>query len=223
MRSRVSWLLIGLVLFAIAAWFMSCAAFGWSSVWRSQHLLTAKRSRIVLVDPALANDPAVDAAKLTVVGPLANAIEPVENAPDAGQNATPPTPPTAFDHVERPATSKPLGFHSSFLVKTYRFFEFVVPAHTSSPRFQGTFKSFYADRGKGGATVGALLLDEQQFGEFVHGDSGTAVLSTESSAAGSIDVALNSTVFESKKYYLVFRSPDRRNRLVSAEFTATFD
>ena len=121
MRSRVSWLLIGLVLFAIAAWFMSCAAFGWSSVWRSQHLLTAKRSRIVLVDPALANDPAVDAAKLTVVGPLANAIEPVENAPDAGQNATPPTPPTAFDHVERPATSKPLGFQSSFLVKTYRF------------------------------------------------------------------------------------------------------
>jgi len=67
------------------------------------------------------------------------------------------------------------------------------------------------------------LLDEQQFGEFVHGDSGTAVFSTESSAAGSIDVALNSTVFESKKYYLVFRSPDRRNRVVTAEFTATFD
>src|SRR5260370_5840228 len=223
MRSRVSWLLIGLVMFAMAGWFMSRAAFGWSSVWRRQHLLPANGSPILWVDPALENDPAVDAAKLKVVGPLANAIEPVENASDAGQNTTPATPPTAFDHVERPATSKPLGFHSSFLVKTFRFFEFVVPAHTSSPRFQGTFKSFYADRGKGGATVDALLLDEQQFGEFVHGDSGTAVLSAESSASGSIGVAFNPTIWASNEYSLVFRSPDRRNRVVSAEFTATFD
>jgi|SRR5437899_1754003 len=93
MSSKVSRLLIGLVMFTLAAWFMSRAAFGWSSAWRRQQVLTSKRSPIQVVDPALANDPTVDAAKLKVIGPLADAIEPVENSPDAGRNTTPATPP----------------------------------------------------------------------------------------------------------------------------------
>ncbi len=75
MWSRVSRLLIGLVLFVLASWFVSHAAFGRNSVWQRQQVVTAKRSPVVLVDPTLASDPSIEDAKLKVIGPLANAVK----------------------------------------------------------------------------------------------------------------------------------------------------
>jgi len=222
MWSGVSRLLIGFVLFALAGWFVVHAAFGWNSVWQKQQVVAAKRRPVVLVDPTLASDPSIEDAKMKVIGPLANAVEPVDNPSEIKQPPPSPAAPNAFDHVQKPTSSAPIRLHNTFVVKTYRFFAFQVPAHTTSPKFRGAFKSYFSNRDKSDAVVEALLLDEQQFNQFVHGNSGTTVFSNES-ASGDMDLTLNATPFEPKKYYLVFRTPDARSRVVTADFTAIFD
>jgi hypothetical protein len=50
---------------------------GWQSTWRNQGKVAAKQPFVPPVDPALARDPAVQAATIKVVGPLANQLQPV--------------------------------------------------------------------------------------------------------------------------------------------------
>jgi hypothetical protein len=223
MWSRPSRLLIGLVLFVIAGWFLSRAAFGWITVWQKQQVLPARQNAVPLIDPALAADPAIQAAKVRVIGPLANAVEPDDSGSTPGENVVRTAAPSPMDHVEKPTTSAPVRLRNTFLVKTYRFFCFQVPAHTTSPKVHGTFKSSFADSGKNAGVVDASLLDEQQFDQFVHSHSGAAAFADSSSAAGIIDIVLDSTLFEPKKYYLVFRTPDSRSRMVTADVIATFE
>lgn len=117
MWSGVSRLLIGFVLFALAGWFLVHAAFGWNSVWQKQQVVAAKRSPVVLVDPTLASDPSIEDAKMKVIGPLANAVEPVENSSEIKQPPPSPAAPNAFDHVQKPTSSAPVRLHNTFVVK----------------------------------------------------------------------------------------------------------
>lgn len=220
-------LLVGLTLFLAAGWLMVHAVFGWGKVWRSQQSLHAKIQPVPLIDPALAGDPSVASAKLKVIGPLANALKPqgeILSPSDSEKIESPslPTPPTAFDHVEQSATAAPRRFHATFAVKSYRYYQLLVPPHTTSPRLHGSFTSVSAGPGKTPAIAEFLLLDDRQFSDFIQGDVGTVLFSSESIGA-TIDVTLSPALFEPKKYYLVFRSPDNRVRIVTSNLTATFD
>src|SRR5437867_13448437 len=118
MWSRSSRLLIGSLLFAGAGWFLSHAAFGWIPVWQKQQALPTKQNPISLVDPTLAADPSIEAGKLKVIGPLANAVAPDDTPSTAADNVARTTSPTPFDHVEKPSASGPIRLHNTFVVKT---------------------------------------------------------------------------------------------------------
>ena len=219
MWGKCARLLMGFILFVVAGWLVVHAAFGWNEAWRLQRSSAAKHDPVPLIDPALTSDPSIDAAKLKVIGPLANAL----NAQaETSTSASPANPVTAVDHVEKAAASAPRRFHASFSVKSYRYFRLLVPAHISSPSLRGSFTSYSAGPAKNVAIVDFLVLDDSQFSDFVGEDGGSTVFSSETSG-GIVDIALGPTFFESKKYYLVFRSPDNRSRLVTADLTATFD
>jgi hypothetical protein len=217
MWSRPSRQLVGFVLFVVAGWFLSRAALGWTPVWQKQLVLPAKHNPTPLIDPMLAADPSIEAAQVKVIGPLANVVQPDDSASTATENVVRPTAPAVFDHVEKPTTSAAVRLHNTFVVKTYRFFSFQVPAHTTSPKLHGTFKSSLADRSRRAGSVDASLLDQEQFDQFVRGSLGNVVFTDSSSAAGIIDIVLDSTLFDPKKYYLVFRTPDNRSRVVTAD------
>ena len=108
------------------------------------------------------------------------------------------------------------------MVKGYRYYQLLVPAQASAPKLHGRFTASAATPDKSAAVAEFLLLDEGQFSDFVHGRADDSVFSSTSSA-GIIDITLSPGVLESKKYYLVFRSPDKHARVVSADITASFE
>jgi len=64
---------------------------GWKSVWHKQTNVAAKGQYVPPVDPALARDPSVQAAKMKVIGPLASQVQAPEDFSDgtAPDSATP--------------------------------------------------------------------------------------------------------------------------------------
>jgi hypothetical protein len=144
MWSRFSRLLIGFVLLGLTGWFLTYVAHGWDHTWQREQAAVAKSKSVSLIDPTLASDPSIAPAKVKVIGPLATAMEHEQQDPNATDSAAIAEPassaqPTAFDHVERPSTTARRRFHSTFLVKGYRYYQLLVPAHTSSPKLQGRF------------------------------------------------------------------------------------
>lgn len=226
MWSRVSRLLIGVVLIGLAVWVWIYGAHGWDHVWQKEQATVAKTKPVVLIDPTFASDPSIAPAKVKVIGPLASAMQPEQqddvNGTDNSAIAEPANQPTAFDHVVQPSSSAPHRFRSTFVVKSYKYYRFSVPVQASSPKLHGRFAAFTATADKNAAVADVLLLDEDQFDDLVHGRPNEAVFSSTSSA-GIIDVTLSPGVLEPKKYYLVFRTPDRRPRIVSADVTASFE
>lgn len=212
----------------LSGWFVARVASGWNNVWRKPLASVVERGPISGIDPALAKDPAVEAAKLKVVGPLAMAMkaesQDPQGAPPGGElpNDSPSGQTTVFDRVGTASKAPPRRFHANFLVKNYSFYRLLVPAHTSSPRLQGHFAVFSTDTNKSQASAQFLVLDKEQFNDFRHGNLGSAFFSSESSS-GTIDVVLSPAIFESKEYYLVFRSTDTHTRFVKADLTASFE
>src|SRR5262245_33913300 len=176
MWNRSVGFLIGTVLLGASGWFLARAGFGWTHVWQIPQTPVVKRNPISTIDPALARDPAVEAAKIRVVGPLALAMkaeseDPQGTAGTESPNDTSSTHTTAVNHIERSTTPKPRLFHSSFLVNNYIFYRLLVPAHTSSPRLYGRFAAFSPGPDKKAETAEFLLLDEEQFKDFTHGNA----------------------------------------------------
>jgi len=120
--------------------------------------------------------------------------------------------------------------HKTFALQKYVAFQFEVPPDCVSPRLRGSFKSS-TQRIEGhrvsddAANIDLLLLDEQQFHDFVHGPGGNVIRSAESSYEQTIDWALNSTLQQPRKYYLVFNNSlgQPRTKFVEADFTLSFE
>src|SRR5689334_6054806 len=131
MWSGVSRLLIGVVLIGLAVWVWIYGAHGWDHVWQKEQATAAKTKPVVLIDPTFASDPSIAPAKVKVIGPLASATQQEQdaNGTDNSASAEPATSgqPTAFDHVAHPSSSTPRRFHSTFVVKSYKYYRFLVP------------------------------------------------------------------------------------------------
>jgi hypothetical protein len=227
MWSRFLRRLIGLFVLGLAGWSFIYLSHRWDHVWQKEQAELAKSKPVSLIDPTLANDPSVAPAKIKVIGPLATAMEHEQEDPSgmddtATAEPAPSAQPTTFAHMEKPSTYAPHRFHSTFLVKSYRYYRLLVPVRAGSPKLRGRFAAFAATADKSAADAELLLLDENQFNDFVHGRINDAVFSSTSSV-GIIDVTLSPGVLAAKKYYLVFRSPDKRPRLVTADLMESFD
>jgi hypothetical protein len=206
------------------AWGLAYLHKSWKSVWRRQARVASRKSYVLSVDPMLANDPAVQAAKLKVVGPLANQLQSAEDStnPDSTESSEPPTSqtttPSNIDLVKGFHHLAPVVlFHGRTLVQGYRDLQFEIPAHASFPRLAGNYRMRGSSR-----AAGLLVLSEPQFQDFTRGSLGDAVL-TNDGASGSVDVALSPTHAAGQKYHLVLRNSPARTVAAEVNFTLSFE
>lgn len=200
----------------------------WKSAWRKQqHAIAGAKPSVPLIDPNLAKDPDIQAAKIKVIGPLAsqmqdsagtadlNASDANAPVPAAPTNATPAN----VDLVNGFRHLPPLRlFRGRISVRRYRDLPFEVPAHASLPRITGSYKQL----GSGNHKAGLLLLSEDQFRDFLAGTLADALFSNDDSS-GVIDLALSPTYVRSQKYHLVLCSSARARVPMEADFIVSFD
>ena len=154
----------------------------------------------------------------------------VHNQPEGTANvpepARPSGPPAAFEHVAPTAAGGPNHFlHKRLSVKTYQAFEFVVPPHSVKPRIEGTFRSVAARGNPGDDSIELLLMNDQEFDDFINHKPESSTFSEAATTRGEIRWALGATFSDAKKYHLVFQNPSERQRarVVEADFTISFE
>jgi hypothetical protein len=137
--------------------------------------------------------------------------------------------PTASDHVGgSPVGTSNLILHQTFRVAGIVNLPFEVPAHAANAQLRGTYRSFVKRDGAlasdAAADVEFLLLNEQQYDEFLNGRAGEAVFSADDSHSQEVNTGLPPTLAQAAKYHLVFRnnSRDHLKKVVEADFRIDF-
>lgn len=222
---------MGVLMLVAAFWAISGASQGWNRVWILDRRPAPKRPQFVVMDSQIANDPAMQATKLKAVGPIAQLIEKSEDsgAIAAGDTSSGDAAPSTT------SSSAPSGTHQRYVPNTQksvrlcggkltfskrRAFAFRVPANVSFPKLEGEFTSLSNDGSP--QSIELLVLDQQQYSDFLHGNSVDSMLSNEGSSA-QIDFALSPTVDEPRQYYLVLQNPSGGPITLNAKFVVTFD
>lgn len=176
-----------------------------------------------------------------LAGPLANYMAKQDATPASGSGpegaaqveTLEPTPArlTPSDHVGGSVVGSTTPIlHKTFRVHTAVQLPFEVPAHAASPRLRGTYRSFVKQAGIQSsdadteAQIEFLLLNEQQYGEFLNRHAGEATFDTEDAHAQEVNTSLPPTINQSAKYHLVFRnnSRGREAKFVQADFRMEF-
>jgi len=132
-----------------------------------------------------------------------------------------------MDHVFADAEMPQEYLRAQFALKKSAQFRFVIPPHIVRPRLQGSFRSFVrhgdGDRSGRPASIDVLLMNAQQFDDFVN-DRPTETTLEVQSADHAVDFALPGSYDEPQEYHLVFRDPTlRANLIVMADFTVDAD
>jgi hypothetical protein len=128
-------------------------------------------------------------------------------------------------HIE---TRRPENFlHKVFSVSNQTQFLFVAPAHQESTRLRGTFRSFTKrndpDSSNGTADIDLLLLNEQEYNDFLHGPPQSVTYELDSAHNQVVDWRLPTTYGEPQTYHLVFSNSDgTKTKFVEADFTVSF-
>jgi hypothetical protein len=149
----------------------------------------------------------------------------------ACQKKTPPAAEPA-PHVDRVAPL-PVGTTETILHKTFAVtgsanFPFEVPARAAMPHLHGTYKSFLAQlavqSSDEAANVDFLILNEDQYTDFVEGHSGEALFSADAAHDQDVNLSLPASQDQPRKYYLIFRNPPggAAKKLIQADFTLDF-
>src|SRR5271170_5105049 len=131
-------------------------------------------------------------------------------------------------HLEVPRPENIL--HKVFSVNKYAQFTFEVPPHQDNTRLRGTFRSF-TKRGdpdstsNSAAAVDVMLLNEQEFNQFLQGPTQTVTYELDPAHHQMVDWRVPTTYAESQTYHLVFsNSPGgTKIKLVEADFTVSFE
>jgi hypothetical protein len=124
---------------------------------------------------------------------------------------TPEASPDAIDRVNpAPASTSQPVVSKDFTVHTSVAFPFEVPAHVAMPHLRGTYKSFVTNMGSQSredvANVDFFVVTDDQYRDFVQGDSGNVVFAASSSHDEHVDINLPPTMSAPQKYYAVFRN-----------------
>ena len=162
-----------------------------------------------------------------VVGPLAQWIQnqKQEQAPEERRVVKP----HALDHIaESPVGTSTAIVKRTFAVSAPAKFSFEVPPHAASPQLHGTFRSFLRQAGiqssEEDADVDLLLMNSEQYADFLRGQPADTVYSVDSSHDQDVSFGLPATLDRPVQYYLVFRnsSSSAAKKLVQADFQVDF-
>jgi hypothetical protein len=127
-----------------------------------------------------------------------------------------------------PVSATQTVLHKTFTVSTSVNFPFEIPAHAAMPHLHGNYKSFIKQLGvqsnDNSANVDFLILNEDQYADFVHGHQGEALFSAEASHDQDVSASLPATQDKARKYYLIFRNTPggEARKIVQADFTVDF-
>jgi len=170
-------------------------------------------------------------------GPIATVVQPLAILKAQGKcaqsnpAATPAQKPLKIDHPLYAAAQQPKNFlHKVFQVSNRAQFMFLVPAHQGNTRLRGTFRSFTkrsdpdstSDRT---AALDVLLLNEEEFNEFLHGPPRSVTYELDSANNQTVDWWVPTTYGESQTYHLVFSNSagGAKIKFVEADFTVSFE
>lgn len=171
-----------------------------------------------------------DPGAVTVVGPLEVWKKQAELARAQRQRAVPQEP-QAIDHpvVVLINAEKPKNFlHRIFSVNDHAQFAFLVPPHQENTRLHGSFRSFTnrndpnsSDRS---ADVDVLLLNDQEFNQFLHGQPQSVTYELDSGHNEVVDWRVPTTHADPQTYHLVFSNSGSgaKTKFVEADFTVSF-
>jgi hypothetical protein len=140
----------------------------------------------------------------------------------------PQTPPV--DHLmHRSSEESKSVVHAVFSVSKYEQFAFVVPPHQAYPRLHGDFRSFTKRRDPDSssdqtADVGLMLLNEQEFNDFLQIRSGSTTYQLDPAHDQTVDWRVPITYDQPQQYHLVFSNSDGgpKTKFVKADFTLSF-
>lgn len=162
-----------------------------------------------------------------VVGPLAQWMQ--NQKQDQAPEERRVVKPHALDHIaESPVGTSTAIVRKTFAVSAPARFSFEVPPHAASPQLHGTFRSFVRQAGvqssDESADIDLLLMNSEQYADFLHGQPADTVYSVDSSHDQDVAFGLPATLDKPAQYYLVFRnsSSSAAKKVVQADFQVDF-
>jgi hypothetical protein len=194
---------------------------------------TKAAPRVEFSAPALKAATPEDPGEASVVGPLAVWMRESDAAKEQQSSAAFEVPQTSIapqkmDHVFAAPADPERYLSATFPLKKAAQFTFVIPPHTVSPRLKGSFRSFVKHTGDDPsgqpADIDLVLMNAQQFDDFVHHRSAEATFELESSSSRTVEFLLPSAHDQPQEYHLVFRDHSiRTNLFVKADFVVNAD
>jgi hypothetical protein len=164
-------------------------------------------------------------------GPVATVVSPLETwtkQSDAPVDTDEPKFLLVADHAD--TTPHPPAnhlVHKQFVVNPYCEFPFIVPAHIVNPTLRGNFRAFANDSANAADSpprVDLMLMNEQQFHDFVRGRQCNIGYQAKLSSSQSVNLAIPATHDRAQAYHLVFRNPSGTGLTsVNADFTVSFE
>jgi hypothetical protein len=162
----------------------------------------------------------------TIVSPLEVLMGKAEGKLEPKEEPRQPWKAHPNDHI----APSPVGTTSSIVHKTFAVtssakFLFEVPPHAASPQLHGTYHSFARNPGiDQDGDVDLLLMNDQQYADFLHGNPADVVYSVDSSHDQDVSLGLPATLDRPVQYYLVFRNSSNSpgKKLVQADFRIDF-
>jgi hypothetical protein len=224
MHRIVSWMLVGVALVAACVYYQNHPPElkGW----------TTEKLRALEAKPATPDQAPVT----TIVSPLEALMGKVATPQTADPQTTEteeaparPWKPHPSDHVgPSPVGTSTAIVHKTFAVTSTAKFVFEVPPHAASPQLHGTYhssaKNSGTQSGDESGDVDLLLINEQQYADFLNGNPADVVYSVDSSHDQDVSLGLPATLDKPVRYYLVFRNSSSRagKKVVQADFRVDF-
>jgi len=137
--------------------------------------------------------------------------------------------PLPIDHsTNLPPQDSVKLLHRVFSVNKYAQFGFVVPPHQGNTRLRGTFRSFTKrndpDSSDRTADVDLLLLNDEEFDQFLHGQPQSVTYELDPAHNQKVEWRVPTTYGEPQTYHLVFsNSGGTKSKFVEADFTVSFE
>jgi len=184
--------------------------------------------------PERVEEPVIKPATPEDPGPIATVIVPLEvlkkQAPSSAAKPAATQEPLPIDHPVSVDPGKPKHFlHNVFSVNHRAQFAILVPAHQANARVRGTFRSFTKrndpDSSDRSANVDLLLLNDEEFNQFLHGQPQSVTYELNSAHNQMVDWWIPATRADAKTYHLVFMNSadDIKPKFVQADFVLTFE
>ena len=220
MRRALAWLLVGAAMVGGYSYYQNHSS---QLKVRAIERLQEAAPKPEVQDPGPAN---------TVMGPVVSPLADLMGKADSSQKTDEPT--RAWKvHPNDHIAPSPVGTHAAVVHKTFAVtssaqFLFEVPPHAASPQLHGTYHSFpknsAAQFGDESGDIDLLLMNDQQYTDFLSGRPADVFYSVDSSHDQDVSLGLPATQDLPVRYYLVFRNNPNNpgKKVVQADFRVDF-